>query len=59
MNWTGDIYRQTCGDYTILTQYSISGEFCTVKCGKAIIGYATDSEIAKQRAKDHRAQVSA
>ena len=53
MTWTGDIYEQVSGEYRISTQYTISGEFCTIRYGSEIIGYANDTDAARQKCERH------
>jgi hypothetical protein len=53
MTWTGDIYEQVSGDYRIDTQYTISGEFCTIRFGFDIIGYSNSTEAAKAKCEQH------
>lgn len=55
MTWGGDIYEQVSGEYRINTQYTISGEFCVIRCGFDIIGYANDTDAAKQKCERHSA----
>lgn len=53
MTWAGDIYEQTSGEYRINTQYTVSGEFCTIRCGIEIIGYSKSTEDAKAQCEQH------
>jgi hypothetical protein len=53
MNWLGDIYEESCGDYRIRTTYSHKGAFSTLYyCGRPI-GYSPGSEEAKEKAEEH------
>lgn len=58
MIWTGDIYEQTCGDYRINTDYTISGECCVIRYRKKIIGYANDTDVAKVKCEAHARGIS-
>lgn len=53
MTWTGDIYEQVSGDYRIKIDFTISGEFCVIRRGKEIIGYANDTDAAKAKCAAH------
>ena len=50
MTWTGDIYRQTSGDYRIDTEFSYLGSFSTLRYRGKIIGYAKDADELKAKA---------
>ena len=53
MNWMGDIYEESSGDYRIRTTYSHKGAFSTLYyCGRAI-AYASDIDDAKAKAEEH------
>lgn len=53
MIWVGDIYEQVSGEYRIKTDYTISGEFCVIRLGNEIIGYAKDTDVAKDKCEAH------
>lgn len=53
MNWEGDIYHLTCGDYAIKIDFSPFGEFCTIRYKGRPIGHSRDTDIAKQKAEVH------
>lgn len=59
MTWTGDIYRETSGDYRISTEYSPRGSLSTLRYRGKIVGYATDAEEAKRKAEEHARQANA
>lgn len=56
VNWTGDIYHETSGDYRISTEYSPKGSFSTLRFRGKIVGYGRDAEEAKRKAEEHARQ---
>lgn len=58
MIWSGDIYEQVSGNYRIKTDYTISGEFCVIRRGTEIIGYAHDTDVAKGKCEAHAKEVA-
>lgn len=53
MNWAGDIYLETSGDYAVKTDYSYLGSFTYVKYRGKVIRYARDAEEGKRIAEEH------